>query len=87
MSQIKKELVILKLDFENVFDKVEHEVILKVMEHKGFPGKWPRWIKGILTTGTSSLSSSIEIKRILQVPFAIEIIIVMSWCIWKERNS
>jgi hypothetical protein len=27
------------------------------------------------------------IKRALGVPFAMEIIIVMFWCIWKERNA
>lgn len=37
----KKEIVILKLDFENAFDKVEHQVILQVMKHKGFPDKSP----------------------------------------------
>jgi hypothetical protein len=30
----RKELVILKLDFEKAFEKVEHEVILQVMSHK-----------------------------------------------------
>jgi hypothetical protein len=56
MSQIKKkELVILKLNSEKPFDKVEHEVIMKMMEHKGFPGRRLRWIKGIPTTRTSSI--------------------------------
>jgi hypothetical protein len=51
----KKELVILKLDFEKAFDKIEHEVILQVMKHKGFPDRWITWIKGILSTCTSSV--------------------------------
>ena len=32
----KKELVIVKLDFEKAFDKVEHEAILQIMTKKGF---------------------------------------------------
>jgi hypothetical protein len=32
----KKELVILKLDFEKAFDKVEHVAILDILLHKGF---------------------------------------------------
>jgi hypothetical protein len=48
-------MVLLKLDFEKTFDKVEHEVIVQVMEHKGFPNKWIQWIKGILGSATSSV--------------------------------
>jgi hypothetical protein len=51
----KKQMVLLKLDFEKAFDKVEHEVIVQVMEHKGFPNKWIQWIKGILGSATSSI--------------------------------
>jgi hypothetical protein len=47
--------VILKLDFEKAFDKVEHQVILQVMRHKGFSRKWLNWIDNILKTGTSSV--------------------------------
>jgi hypothetical protein len=50
-----KELLILKLDFEKAFDKVEHEVILHVLRHKGFPEKWNKWIKDILSSDTSSI--------------------------------
>jgi hypothetical protein len=31
--------LIVKLDFEKAFDKVEHQVILEVMKHKGFLAK------------------------------------------------
>jgi hypothetical protein len=48
----KKGLIILKLDFEKAFDKIEHAVILEVLQHKGFP---KRWIQNILSTGTSSV--------------------------------
>jgi retron-type reverse transcriptase len=30
----KKEMVILKLDFEKAFDKIEHEVILQILEKR-----------------------------------------------------
>jgi hypothetical protein len=44
--------VILKLDFEKSFDKVEHEVI-RILQHKEFPDRWIDWVKGILSSGTS----------------------------------
>jgi hypothetical protein len=28
-----------------------------------------------------------HLKRTLGVPFAMEIIMIMTWCIWKERNG
>lgn len=47
--------MLLKLDFEKAFDKIEHEVILQVMKHKGFSNKWIQWIDSILSSGTSSV--------------------------------
>jgi hypothetical protein len=49
----KKEIIILKLDFEKVFDKVEHHVILSTMLRQGFPQRWIQWISSILSSGTS----------------------------------
>jgi hypothetical protein len=53
LPQVKKEL--LKIDFEKAFDKVEHQVILNVMRVRSFPDKWINWIKGISSSGTSSV--------------------------------
>jgi hypothetical protein len=46
-------MIILKLDFEKAFDKIEHEVIIRIMRQKGFPRKWVEWVQGILKSGTS----------------------------------
>jgi hypothetical protein len=51
----KKEIIILKLDFEKAFDKIEHQVILEVMTKKGFPSKWVKWIQMLLQSGSSSI--------------------------------
>jgi hypothetical protein len=46
---------ILKLDFEKTVDKMKHNAILQVLQHKGFSDKWVSWIKSILDSGTSSV--------------------------------
>lgn len=51
----KKELVILKLDYEKAFDKIEHQAILDILRHKGFGDRWISWIGDILGSGTSSV--------------------------------
>jgi hypothetical protein len=53
--QSRKELVILKLDFEKAFDKIEYEVITLVMRQKGFLERWIDCIAGILSSGTSAV--------------------------------
>ena len=50
----RRELVILKLDFEKAFDRIEHEVMLEIMK-KGFGERWISWMKLIFNTGTSSV--------------------------------
>jgi hypothetical protein len=50
----RKELVILKLDFDETFDKMEHEFMLQIMRHKGFGDKWLQWMGMIFSSGTSA---------------------------------
>jgi len=40
----RKEIVIIKLDFEKTFDKIEHQVMLTLMEAKGSGQKWLTWM-------------------------------------------
>jgi hypothetical protein len=46
-------MVIIKLDFEKAFDKLEHVTIIDILRHKGFGDKWLHWISMILNSGTS----------------------------------
>lgn len=39
-----KEIVIIKLDFEKAFDKIELQSMLTLMEAKGFGHKWMEWM-------------------------------------------
>ena len=50
-----KQLLILKLDFEKAFDKVEHSAMLNIMQHKDFGPKWLQWMSMIFSSGTSSV--------------------------------
>jgi retron-type reverse transcriptase len=49
----QKKIVVLKLDFEKAFDKIEHKTILEILTHKGFGQKWRTWMDSILSSGTS----------------------------------
>nr|XP_040245306.1 uncharacterized protein LOC120964586 [Aegilops tauschii subsp. strangulata] len=65
-KQSKRPIVILKLDFAKAFDTVEHEVILQMLQHKGFDAKWVLWVKQLLSTGSSSvLLNGIPGKQLL----------------------
>jgi hypothetical protein len=37
--------IVLKLDFEKAYDKVQWEFIMDVMRKKNFPEKWLKWMR------------------------------------------
>jgi retron-type reverse transcriptase len=43
----KREIIILKLDFEKAFDTMEHSTIVQVMACMGFPQRWLDWVQTI----------------------------------------
>jgi len=51
----KKEIIILKLDFEKAFDRVEHQAIMEILKHKGFSEKWVSWVQNLLSTASSAV--------------------------------
>jgi retron-type reverse transcriptase len=53
--QSKREIIILKLDFEKAFDTVEHSTIIQVMTHLGLPQRWIIWVQSILSSGSSAV--------------------------------
>lgn len=53
--QSKKEIIIIKIDFEKAFDLVELEAILKILQAKGFDQTWLSWTKEILSTASTSI--------------------------------
>lgn len=51
----KKEILVIKLDFEKAFDRIEHKAILEILKSKGFGPNWLNWTYTILSSGTSSV--------------------------------
>jgi hypothetical protein len=54
-QQSRREVIILKLDFEKAFDTVEHSTILKITESMGFPTAWQHWIQALLSIASSAI--------------------------------
>ena len=62
----KREIIILKHDFEKAFDKVEYSSILLMLKHMGFGERWLRWTKSILfSASTTVLLNGVPGKKIL----------------------
>jgi hypothetical protein len=63
MQIVKKQMVILKFDFEKAFEKLEHNVITNILRHKGFGPKWFKWTTMIMELGTSLNGLQINTAR------------------------
>jgi hypothetical protein len=53
--QSRREIVILKLDFEKAFDLVEFSIVLDMLRAKGFPDKWILWVESLMNSATTSV--------------------------------
>jgi len=47
--------VILKLDFEKPYDKVNWKLLFACLEKRGFDSKWCGWIRQVVIGGTVSV--------------------------------
>jgi hypothetical protein len=62
----KKPIIILKIDFEKAFDKVEYNVIISMLTAKGFGPKWIAMVKSILhSASTAALLNGVPSKKII----------------------
>lgn len=43
--------IIMKIDFEKAYDKVNCDFLMEVMVRRGFPNKWISWIKTCVMGG------------------------------------
>jgi hypothetical protein len=44
--------IVLKLDFQKAYDKVQWDFMMDVMRKKNFPEKWLTWMKQIIEGGS-----------------------------------
>jgi hypothetical protein len=54
-QQSNEEILVLKLNFEKAFDKIEHSTIIEILRARGFGDKWIKWAQLIMDSGTSFL--------------------------------
>ena len=54
-KQKKQEGLVLKLDFEKVYDKINWEFLMECLIQRGFPKKWCSWIWSVMASGTLSV--------------------------------
>ena len=66
-THVKKRVgVVLKLDFEKAYDKVNWEFLLECHKLRGFSDTWCNWIKQILLNGTVSIKLNNQVGPYFQ---------------------
>jgi hypothetical protein len=56
----KEPEVILKLDYEKAYDRVDIDFLLEILKARGFGGKWIEWIRNIVIGGSVSVVANEE---------------------------
>jgi retron-type reverse transcriptase len=51
----KREIVVLKLDFEKAFDVIEHSLVLEMLKAKCFLDRRLHWVEDLFSTAVSSV--------------------------------
>lgn len=54
-QQRRAPTLVIKLDFAKAFDSVNSESLLRILQVQGFPDKWIRWVRSLLTTSRSAV--------------------------------
>jgi hypothetical protein len=54
-EKLRKEIILLKLDFAKTFDIIDHSTMVKIMRQMGFNDRWLRWIEIIFGSGKSDV--------------------------------
>jgi hypothetical protein len=47
--------IILKLDFEKAYDKINWDFLFEVIKQRGFCDRWCNWVKAVVASGTLSV--------------------------------
>lgn len=66
MHKRKKDGVILKLDFEKAYDKVDWKFLQQTLRMKGFEPRWCKWIDQVVRGGSVAVKVNDEIGNFFQ---------------------
>ena len=63
----RKEIgIVLKLDFEKAYDKLNWKLLFECMKRRGFHSKWCYWIKQVVSGGTISVKVNNKIGSYIE---------------------